>query len=87
MIARVLVRKNPQEPAGTKQLNWPIKSFASIEQLRAGANPSPADIAVDKTVSQALVGRPNPVRQVMRHQLGGQFPATDVAQNENHGPP
>ena len=72
MIAGVLICKNPKKPAGTKQLDWLVKSFASVEKLRAGAGPSAADIPVDVTIPQSLVRRPNPrVRRVMRHELGG----------------
>ena len=60
MIAGVLVRKNPKKPAGAKQLDWLVKSFASVEKLRAGAGPSSADIPVDVTVAQSLVRRSNP---------------------------
>src|SRR5205814_7640940 len=87
MIARVLVRKNPQKPAGAKQLDRLVKSFTSIEELGASAGPSSVDVPVDITVPQALVRRADPrVRRVKRHELGRQFPGADVAPKENYGP-
>src|ERR1700704_5550032 len=54
VVARVLVRKNPKKPAGSKQLDWLVKSFASVEKLRAGAGPPSAGVSVNVTVPQAL---------------------------------
>jgi GT2 family glycosyltransferase len=87
MIARVLIRKNPKKPAGSKQLDWLVKSFAAVKKLRAGSGPSSADISVNVPVPQALVRRPNSrVRRIMRDELGSQFPGPNVAQKQDHWP-
>ena len=81
----MLVAKNSDASAAAEQLDGFTKTFAAFKDLEAKTSASGANVPVDKRVLQPLINGGFAIfRNNVREQLSGEFPQSDMAEQEDN---